>query len=150
KRHINCSGFGTLSSEEQEMKKCLVYGLALALVALFAFSDVAQAQRRGGWRGGGYYGDGYYSDGWGGRGGYGYYPFYGGYYSGNIPFGRNWTWSTPSSAWDWGTTVATDGYYGGGYDAYGNAPTYSYYGGYYDGDCGTYGYMGSSDGYYGA
>jgi uncharacterized protein (TIGR03000 family) len=116
-----------------------------------AFADVAQAQRRVGGRGwdgsGGYYSDGYNS-GWGWRGGYGYSPFYNGYYSGNFPIARSWFWSTPYSTWDWGATATTEGYYGDTSMNYGNAPAYSSYGGYSD-DCGSYGYMGSSDGYYG-
>jgi len=123
------------------MKRCFLLGLVLALVALVASVDVAQAQRRGG-RGwdGGYYGDGYYSgSGWRGYGSY----FGGGYYSGYSPYNRGWAWSTPYNSWDWGTSMSNDGY---GYSD--SSPNYGY-GDYGSSDCGSYSYMGPSGGYYG-
>jgi uncharacterized protein (TIGR03000 family) len=133
------------------MKRCFLLGLVLALVALIASVDVAQAQRRGGrgWDGGGYYGDGYYS-GWGGRG-YGYSPYFGGgYYSGSPSF-RSWGWSTPANSWNWGTSMSNDGYgFSDNGQNYGQSSGQNFgYGDYGSSDCGSYGYMGPSDGYYG-
>jgi uncharacterized protein (TIGR03000 family) len=136
------------------MKRCFLLGSVLALVALVASVDVAQAQRRGGrggegggyysgrgWDGGGYYGDGYRGGrGWGG---YGYSPYYSGYYSGYSPNNRGWAWSTPSNSWDWGTSMSNDAY------GYSDNTSSSGYGDYGYSDCGSYGYMGPSGGYYG-
>jgi uncharacterized protein (TIGR03000 family) len=130
------------------MRKCLVFGSALTLVALFALVDVAQAQRRGGrgrgddgYYGGGYYGDGYRSGwGWGGRyGGYGYYPGY----------AQDWGNNGYNNGYGYGSENYNGGLYAGNYGYPSNDSGYGGYG--YGGDCccGSYGYMSPSQGYYG-